>query len=362
MPLLLEQLERTNNDRGSVINLLIQIGDQTIAEKLFEKYPSLSNGEKAAVLNGLKQFKHPKFRELAGAALLTNDSSLVSMAANTLMQEGHPEGEKLLIAALDKQTTAHLLHNITNALGNYGTANAKAALLKAKESKDPNKRNYATNALMQLRHRSPGFQYVIQGQQRMQSPVDPADKDAKKQQEKDAIEFFELAMQLDPQIAEAFAGRGKVYLRQEKMAEAGKDFEKALELELEPEDSEVVTGLALARVTEGKIDDALKLIEAGREKHKNVRAGLYLYNSACVYSRSVEYLSEHKDLPDADKKSVEYRNKALADLEQSIKQGFVDFEWMGKDPDFKALRDDAEFKKLVSSKPAATGQPKTEAE
>lgn len=352
LPLLMEHLDKVNSDRGPVINLLIQMGDQTAAEKLAAKYSSLQNGEKAIVLNGLRQFRHPKFHEYARDALLSNDSSLVSTAANTLMQEGHPEGEKLLIAALDKQTTAHLLHNITNALANYGTPGAKAALLKAKESKDANKRNYAINALMQIRQRSPGYQYVAQGQQRMQSPVDANDKDAKKQQEKDAIEFFELAMQLDPQMAEAYAGRGKVYLRQEKMAEAGKDFEKALELNLEPEDSEVVTGLALAKVVEGKIDDALKLIETGREKHKNVRNGLYLYNTACVYSRSVQYLNEHKDLPDAAKKVEEYRKKALADLEQSIKQGFVDFEWMGKDPDFTALREDPEFKKLIQNKPA----------
>lgn len=352
LPLLMDHLDRTNNDRGTVINLLIQMGDQTVAEKLAQKYPSLQNGEKAAVLNGLRQFRHPKFRELAGAALLSNDSSLVSTAANTLMQEGHPEGEKLLIAALDKQTTAHLLHNITNALGNYGTAAAKAALLKAKESKDANKRSYATNALLQIRQRSPGFQYYSQGRQRMQTPVDPNDKEARKQQEKDAIEFFELALQLDPQIAEAYAERGKIFLRQEKMADAGKDFEKALELNLEPEDSEVVTGLALARVVDGKLDDALKLIEGGREKHKNVRNGLYLYNTACVYSRSVQYLREHADVADAAKKIEDYRKKALADLEQAIKQGFVDFEWMGKDPDFKTLREDPDFKKLIANNPA----------
>ena len=353
LPLLLEQLEGKPSDRNAVLNLLVQIGDKSVADKLAEKYSSLQPNEKAQVLNGLKQFRHPKFREYAGAALLTNDSSLVSTAANALQQEGNPEGEKLLIEALDKQTTSHLIHNITNALSNFGTPTARAALLKAKESKDANKKNYATNALLQMRQRSPGFQYIFQAQQRLQTPVDKNDKQAKTAQEKEALEFYDMAIQLDSQLAEAYAGRGKVMLRQNKLSDAGKDFEKALELKLEPDDSEVITGLALARVVDGKLDDAIKLVEDNREKQiKTMKDGLYVYNVACVYSRACEYLDSHKDVPDRDKKREDYRKRSLADLAQSIKQGFDDFAWMAEDPDFAALREDAEFKKLLATKPA----------
>jgi tetratricopeptide (TPR) repeat protein len=354
LPLLLDQLEKANGDRSAVINLLVQIGDQSVADKLAQKYPTLQNNtEKVHVLNGLRQFRHARFREFAGAALLSNDSSLVSTAANTLIQDGHPEGEKLLIAALDKQTTSHLLHSITNALANYGTPDARAALVKAKQSSDVNKRNYATIALTQIRQRSPGFQYVAQARQRLETAADPNDKDARKQQEKEALELLETALQLDSQIPEAYATRGKILLRQEKLTDAGKDFEKALELAPDLDDGEVITGLGLARVTAGKLDDAIKLVEAGREKQKNVSdRGLYAYNTACVYSRSMQYLQEHPDVADSAKKIEEYRKKALSELDQSIKKGFPDFDWMAKDPDFKALRDDAEFKKLLAMKPA----------
>lgn len=358
LPLLLEQLDKKTNDRNSVLTLLVQIGDQTVAETLAEKYPSLQTQEKTQVLNGLRQFRHPKFREYAGAALLSTESPLVSTAANALMQEGSPEGEKLLIEALEKQTTGHLIHNITNALSNFGTPTARAALLKAKESKDVNKKNYATNALLQMRQRSPGFQYIFQAQQRLQNPVDKNDKQAKATQEKEAIEFYDMAIQLDGQLAEAYAGRGKVMLRQNKLSEAGKDFEKALELKLEPDDSEVITGLSLARVVDGKLDDAIKLIEDNREKHKAQKEGLYLYNCACVYSRCVQYLNENEKAADRDKKREDYRQKSLADLAESIKLGFDDFEWMAEDPDFAAIREDAEFKKLLATKPT----PKPEGE
>jgi HEAT repeat protein len=360
VPLLMAQLEKTGAERTATINLLVQIGDQTVADTLAEKYPAFSTQEKALVLNGLRQFRHPKFREFAGAALLTNDQALVSTAANALMQEGDPAGEKLLIAALDKQTTGHLIHNITNALANFGTPTARAALLKAKESSDQNKRNYASNALLQMRQRSPGYQYIFQAQQRLMMPPDPNDKNAKAQMEKEVIEFYDMALQLDPELPEAYAGRGKMRLRQDKLSDAGKDFEKALELDPDGNDSEVITGLALARVVDGKLDGAFKLIESKREKYKNVRAGLYLYNTACVYSRAVGYLDEHAEIPDRDKKKDEYRKKSLADLEQSINQGFADFDWMAKDPDFNSLREDAEFKKIIATKPKA--KPKDDAE
>jgi HEAT repeat protein len=351
LPLLLEQLERNKNDQSSVLNLLVQIGDKAVADKLAEKYPSLKPGEQALVLNGLKQFRHPKFREFAGAALLASDSALVSIAANSLQQEGHPDGEKLLIEALDKQTTAHLINNITNALANFGTQTARAALLKAQASTDTNKQNYARSALLQMRQRSPGFQYFLQAEQRLLAPVEKNNKAGKAEQEKDALEFYEMAIQLDPQLAEAYAGRGKLKLRQNKLSDAGRDFEKALELKLEP-DSEVITGLALARVVDGRLDDGIRLVEDNRGKFKMQNQGLYPYNAACVYSRACEYLDAHADVPDRDKKRDDYRQKALADLAQSIKQGFDDFNWMAEDPDLAALRADAEFKKLLASKSA----------
>ena len=50
--------------------------------------------------------------------------------------------------------------------------------------------------------------------------------------------------------------------------------------------------------------------------------------------------------------AADYKKKALADLAQSIKQGFPEFDWMAKDPDFKAINNDPEFKKLLESQPA----------
>ena len=92
IPLLLKQLD-SNQDRVNSINLLMQLGDQDVADRLVQKYSALNNNEKVQILQGLKIFRHPKFRELCGEALLTNDNQLVTAAATTLSQEGHAEAK-----------------------------------------------------------------------------------------------------------------------------------------------------------------------------------------------------------------------------------------------------------------------------
>lgn len=351
IPLLLKQLD-TSNDRPNTINLLMQLGDQTVADKLVQKYGSMNNNEKVQVLQGLKLFRHAKFRDLCGEALISNDNQLVSTASNALTQDGHPDGEKLLIAAIDKQKTVHLLSNIMNALANFGTPAARAALIKARDSGDTNRKIYATQALLNMRQRSPGFQYIYQGITFRQN-----------NQDKEALEAFEMSLQLDPSLPEGYLYRGLILLKQEKFSAARKDLETVIDLKYEPLDGDFITSLAIARICDGKLDDGLKYLEENRSKQlaevprdplKKEAKGRFLYNAACAYSRAAEQVEQKKDLPDREMLREKYRKQAITDLAESVKQGFDDFKWMEKDPDFKVLRDDADFKKILAAKPAET--------
>ncbi len=353
IPLLLKQLE-SGNDRVTTINLLIQLGDMEVAEKLVQKYISLNNNEKVQILQGLKIFRHTKFRELCGDALLSNDNQLVTTAATALTADGSPEGEKLLIAAIEKQRTNHLLGNIMQALANFGTPTARAALIKARDSGDPSKRNYANSALLALRQRSPGFQYAFQG-----------DTFSKNQQEKEAMEAYNMALQLDAELPEAYLGRGQLFMKQEKFAEASKDFDKVIELKHEPQfPSEFATSFAIARIADGRLAEGLKYLEEHRpvddprDPNRKASNALFLYNSACAYSRAVEQVDKQADLPDRATVREAYRKRAVTDLRESFKQGFDDYTWMAKDPDFKILRDDPDFKKILSEKPAESPEEK----
>ena len=353
IPLLLKQLE-SGYDRVTTINLLMQLGDQEVADKLVQKYISLNNNEKVQILQGLKIFRHPKFRELCGEALASSDNQLVTTAATALTADGNPDGEKLLIAAIDKQRTNHLLGNIMQALANFGTPTARAALIKARDSGDPAKKNYANSALMALRQRSPGFQYAFQG-----------DTFSKNQQEKEAMEAYNMALQLDAELPEAYLGRGHLFLKQEKFGDACKDFDKVIELKHEPQfPSEFVTSFAIARVADGRLAEGLKYLEEHRpaddprDPNRKASNALFLYNSACAYSRAVEQVDKQADLPDRATVREAYRKRAVTDLRESFKQGFDDYTWMAKDPDFKVLRDDPDFNKILSEKPSESPEEK----
>ena len=346
IPPLLKHLD-TVPDKGSIINLLAQIGDESVGDVLVAKYEKLQTHDKSTALHALRILRHEKFRGLAGEAILTSDSSLISQATQGLIQDGSPEACRLLIAALEKQTNNYAMSNICNALANIGLPEARAALLKAREAENQQKKNYAINSLNYLRQRSPGYQYIWQAQSHSQQ-----------KHWKDALEYFDLALQLDPELPEAYAGRGNMKIRLGKSKEALKDFEKAYALD--PYNSQATSGLAVLRVQDGKIDEGLKLIESNRERHQNDAA--YLYNSACVYSQAMDQVGKKEDIADRDQRREEYRKKALSELQASIARGFADYDWIREDPDFKPLAEDAEFKKLAGNRPPVPKEQPADAE
>jgi HEAT repeat protein len=332
VPLLLKHLDSAP-DKGAIINLLAQIGDESVGDSLVALYPKLQSGEKSITLNALRTLRHAKFRDLAAEALLGSDAQLINQATQGLIQDGGTEACRVMIAALHKQTNSYALSNLCNALANLGSPEARRALLKARESDNPQKQTAAIAALRYFWQRSPGYQYIWQAQHHTQN-----------RQWKEALEYFELSLQLDPELPEAYAGRGSMRLRLGKTAEATSDFEKAYELD--PFSPQALTGLAIVRVQAGKIDEGLKLIEGGRERNQHDVA--YLYNSACVYAQAMEQLG--KDQP--DERRDEYRKKALADLQNAVSHGFSDYDWMRDDPDFQPLKNDPEFQKLAGNRPA----------
>ena len=102
LPLLLAQFEKGTGDRSTLINMLSQVGDETMGKVFVEKYDDLKNHEKSAVLNALRQVHAPEYKQLAGKALLSSDSSLINTAVRGLQEEADDEAVKLLVAAFEK--------------------------------------------------------------------------------------------------------------------------------------------------------------------------------------------------------------------------------------------------------------------
>jgi tetratricopeptide (TPR) repeat protein len=334
VPLLLAHLEKVE-DKDAILESLIQIGDQTLADKLLPLYDTLRTSAKAKILGTLRKWNATKFRELAQDAVLQSDVTLVTAAVQGLVDDGSPGAIKMLGDALEKNPEPQTWVYFCNALGQLGTEGARAALVKARESKDRTKQVHADQGLRQMRQRSPGIQHVYQGLQELQA-----------KQYKEALEHFTQAVEKDPRLPEAYVGRGDCHNRLGEFEKAGKDYQKALELD--PFSAQATTGACIMRIIAGDVVPAIEQLETHRDRF--LTDPLFLYNSACAYSRAVEHFEKHTELPNYDKLAAKYKAAALADLKQSVKTGFRDFNWLGEDPDLKPLHKEAEFKDLLEKK------------
>ncbi len=325
------QLETAGGSRTVVINTLARIGDQSVAEAIVEIYPDLKNNEKTAALNALVQLRSTKFRELAGEALLTNDSSLINAACRGLQADGSKQAVQLLAVALEQSKSRSAWSSISNALSVLATAEARVALSKARDSKDTNKRNYARNALQNLQRRSPGYQSLRRAAELHD-----------KEKTEEALQQYSLAIELDPQLSSAFTRRGNLYLSQKDYAKAKKDFAAANQLD--PFDAEAVTGVAIVQVYDGDFEEGIKTVEKSRKRFSNDKT--FAYNTACVYARALEHLRKDEASADGDSKAGEFQDKAIAELNRSVRLGFRNFDWKKKDPDLNSLHDVAEFQQI----------------
>lgn len=331
LPLLTGAFDKTQN-KQHLIQTLALIGDAETAKFLVEKYPNLQSFEKGEILKALSKLDVKKFREMAAQALLSTDSQIISNTVQGLQEDGGPEAVALLIEALDKSGSSYTWSYVTNALSVAGTPAARAALIKARDGNNKEKRSYAINAITNMRSRSPGYQYVYQAQQLSQM-----------KKHKEAIAQYDMAIQADPDLSEAYSGRATSLLHTEKFTEAGKDYQKALDLDAW--NANALTGLCIVWAHDGKHAEAIKKLMAEKDKFDD--NALFAYNAACVYGRAVEYLKKDTKAENRDKLLEEYTKQGLDQLRTSMQKGFQDVKWMKEDPDLKEFHKNPEFEKIA---------------
>lgn len=327
IPLLVRHLEG-KGDRQHAITLLGQYADPAATAKMIELYPKMRTHERVLVLQALRQMEHEQFTELAREALGAKDNQLVTAAIQGLVEIGSDAACDAVIAALDKQEQPYLINALCEALGKLSQPAARNALLKERRSKEESRRDAARRGLLAWRQRSPAFVYVYQAQTQVRD-----------KHYDDAREMFDLAVQADPELPEAWAGRGNLLFRQEKLADAEQDYEKALALD--DQSSEAVTGVGIIRVMTGRVESGIELIEQRRKDFN--RESLFHYNAACMYGRAMEAMDK---TPDGAGRKKQYRDQAIRDLATSVRHGFEEFDWMAEDPDLKSLHGDPEFAKI----------------
>jgi tetratricopeptide (TPR) repeat protein len=157
-----------------------------------------------------------------------------------------------------------------------------------------------------------------------------------------ALEAYKLAGQLDPQLAEAFAGQGDIHLKQNRPPDAEQAFGKAYALD--STSGLACSGLAVAQVLQGRLDEGLNTVEKVRGQFADDVN--YSYNVACVYGRAAEAIAKQPPSAERDAKLASFQKQAIDDLRQAVKLKFDDFDWMRKDPDLKSLHDLPGFREL----------------
>lgn len=159
----------------------------------------------------------------------------------------------------------------------------------------------------------------------------------------EAVKSLDTAIEISPQEVSLWTSRGHAYAMQEMFVESFSNYKKALEIE--PDNSQAITGVALAETVMGKYEDAVKRIKDSQAKFPD--DNLFTYNSACVYSRAIEYLTKHEEIKDRDTKIADYKKLGLASLKDSVRLGFTNADWITQDPDLVFVSKDPEFKTIV---------------
>lgn len=332
-PLLLRHFDRAD-DKTRSIQLLKLLGDQSTADFLAARFDRLrTTPEKVAALELLRQFKALQFVPLAGKSLRVSDHGLVTTVANMLLNEGSPAATQQLIAAFEAQSNAGLMQSIAHALSQLGTAEAETALIKARGSNDPQRRNMGTMFLQNLRSRAPGYHYINLGQALIRNG-----------KYRDAEEFFDTALEVNPRLGDAFAGRGTARrLMRGRSKDASADFQRALEID--PLNPVAVTGLALVQINEDRVGEALEYVERQRERF--VDDPVFIASTARVYARAAESLAKQAT-PDAPR-IAEIKQQSMRALEAAAKRNSLETGTLKGDPDFRALRDLPAFRRLAAS-------------
>lgn len=345
LPSLMRHLKNADH-RVPIIELLGQMGDQAVGDRLAADFPQFEAHEQVATLNALRALSHPQFLPIAKLGLKSTKAVVSHHAIRSLAAEGSPASISLLCNSLNEEQPPYNLDQLAMVLVSFATPESREALKRAASSTKPGLRSAGQTGLKNLWQNSPARLYVAS-----------AEQSARQRNWDEAVQLYEVATKMDPWFPEAQAGLGDVYLKQEQWEPARVHFQKALELN--PNEGHAISGLAISRVMMNEMEPALALIQEARPRF--TKDPLFLYNAACVYGRALQKIEQKPASPERETQLAEFRKRALADLKSSLNLGFNQIEWMQEDPDLRTLHTLEEFKELVRHS-AAQQEPQSEPE
>lgn len=335
-PALLREIRRPGVSRVPLIGVLGAVGSSDDVHSLFEVIETFTDEERLTAMKLLNQVSVPMQLKVARQMAGSPNASAREMTIEVLKSIGSDDAISLLAEMLKDPANTPFQNAICVALGEIGTEQAIRHLRQFQH--DAASRNdqigliSADQGLRMWRSRLPGFNFVESGA--VHESMD---------EHEEAIRAFSMAIVINPDLADAYSARGNVYLRLDQYQKAGEDFRKAFELD--EYDGQAITGVAIINAIEGRIQEAVELIE--QRRHRFPQDRFYAYNSACVYSRCIEALRKQPVSAQRDERIRHFEEQAIARLKESMKLGFRDADWMLRDPDLAAIRSLPQFNRLT---------------
>ena len=161
-----------------------------------------------------------------------------------------------------------------------------------------------------------------------------------------AKKYYERAIKLNPQYAEAINNVGTVYYAQKSYRRAIAQYKRALRIT--PDSASILSNLGTAYFARKNYDLALEsyqqaiALDPDVFEHRNSVGVLLQERSVAERAKFYYYMAKTYAKAGANERALLYIRKAL-------EEGFKEREKFTQDPEFSGLRDDPEFKKILAA-------------
>jgi tetratricopeptide (TPR) repeat protein len=168
------------------------------------------------------------------------------------------------------------------------------------------------------------------------------------QQLDNARKYYEQAVRLKPDYAEAINNLGTVYYARKSFSRAIRYYRKALKYS--PNSASIYSNLGTAYFARKKYKEAMETYQTALKLDPNVfeNRGSYgvLLEERNVEERANFHFHMAKLYAQAGRNEL-----ALQYLRRALEEGFKEKKKIAEDPDFQAMRDLPEFKELMALEP-----------
>ncbi|TWT56983.1 Tetratricopeptide repeat protein [Thalassoglobus neptunius] len=332
---IVDRINIDSSQRLQLINLLGTVGDDEDVRQLFPLYEEFTPDEQAALLNLVDQLELPEIVTMSKLALESEHQDVRRTGIAILTRLGSDEATETLYECLYEADPSEL-SIICAAIGQIGTMHARDLLREFRSEMYQEKNDEGLSAA------HAGLYFWARNSPAWNS-IDSAYYHSQMENSENALKYFQLAAEIDPELGTAFHGKGNALLKLKRFDESREAYKIALELD--DFDGQAITGLGIVMAIQGETEAAVELALESIDKFP--KDNVYYYNTACVYGRAIEYLRKQPQTKDVRETISQYEQAAIEKLRESIEFGFEEFDLMRKDPDIDALREAPGFDSLI---------------